>query len=396
MSLPCANPDYHLTPMRRCFPFVALLALIALLGQVQPPRVLVTLGAQHSVRTRNDLAGVHTRFVEEAEAWKIKRGLEMIREMGAPWIVEFFPWAYYEKAKGQRDFSAAERIVAHANRQGLTVIARLGFVPEWARPALTTFTYLDPERYGDFADFAAAFAGHFKGRVGHFIIWNEPNLQNEWGMRRVDPAGYAAMLRAVYPAIKRANPDAVVMAGALAPTIERNRDVALSDLEYLEEMYGALRGAHASEAQHATHAAAAEDVPSPIARFPWDALAAHTYGTTLPPEAPPDPGVINFRRVELLRAIMLKHGDPSPIYITEAGWNDDANWVNGVTPAERIHYTLRALDYARAHWPWVRCVAFWVFKLPAPARGYRDHFTFVTPSLEPLPIYDEVKRALAP
>jgi hypothetical protein len=41
-------------------------------------------------------------------------------------------------------------------------------------------------------------------------------------------------------------------------------------------------------------------------------------------------------------------------------------------------------------------VAFWVFKLPAPARGYRDHFTFVTPSLEPLPIYDELRRALVP
>ena len=391
VNLRRANPDYHLTPMRCCFPFIALLAMIALLGQVQPPHLPVTLGAQHSVRTRNALAGVHTRFVEEAEAWKIKRGLEMIREMGAPWIVEFFPWAYYEKGEGQRDFSAAERIVAHANRQGLTVIARLGFVPEWARPDSTTFTYLDPERYGDFADFAAAFAAHFKGRIGHFVIWNEPNLQNEWGMRRVDPAGYVAMLRAVYPAIKRANPDAVVMAGALAPTIERNRDVALSDLEYLEEMYGALRGA-----QQATRAAAAEDVPSSTVRLPWDALAAHPYGATLPPEAPPDPAVINFRRVELLRAIMLKHGDPSPVYITETGWNDDTNWVNGVTPAERIHYTLRALDYARAHWPWVRCVAFWVFKLPAPARGYRDHFTFVTPSLEPLPIYDEVKRALAP
>jgi len=70
--------------------------------------------------------------------------------------------------------------------------------------------------------------------------------------------------------------------------------------------------------------------------------------------------------------------------------------VNGVTPAQRIDYTLRALDYAKSNWPWVRSVAFWVFKLPAPARGYRDHFTFVTPSLEPLPIYEEVKRALTP
>ncbi|BCX04792.1 MAG: hypothetical protein KatS3mg053_2730 [Candidatus Roseilinea sp.] len=365
--------------LHRLAPLVALGALAGLLLQIRPPQLPVTLGPQQAVVTRNTLAGMHTRFVEEAEAWKIKRGLEMIREMGAPWIVEFFPWAYYEKAKGQRDFSGADRIVDHARRQGLTVIARLGFVPEWARPPASTFTHLDPPHYGDFADFAAAFAAHFKGRVSHFIIWNEPNLQNEWGMRRVDSAAYVEMLRVVYPAIKRANPDAVVLAGALAPTIERNRDVALSDLAYLEEMYAALA-----------------DRPSPIASRPWDALAVHTYGTTMPPEQPPDPGTINFRRAELLRAIMQAHGDDSPIYITEAGWNDDVNWVNGVTPAQRIEYTLRALDYAQDHWPWARCVAFWVFKLPAPARGYRDHFTFVTPSLEPLPIYEEVRRALVP
>ncbi|MCS6848401.1 MAG: cellulase family glycosylhydrolase [Anaerolineae bacterium] len=364
---------------RRLIPLLAFVALAWLLLHVRPPQLLVTLGPQQSVVTRNVLAGMHTRFVEEAEAWKIKRGLEMVREMGAPWIVEFFPWAYYEKAKGQRDFSGADRIVDHANRQGLTVIARLGFVPEWARPPDSTFTHLDPPHYDDFANFAAAFASHFKGRVSHFIIWNEPNLQNEWGMRRVDPAAYVEMLRAVYPAIKQANPDAIVLAGALAPTTERNRDVALSDLAYLEEMYATLA-----------------DLQTPTSNLPWDALAVHSYGTTMPPEEPPAPEKINFRRVELLRATMLVHGDDAPIYITEAGWNDDVNWVNGVTPAQRIDYTIRALDYARVHWPWVRCVAFWVFKLPAPARGYRDHFTFVTPSLEPLPIYEEVQRALVP
>jgi hypothetical protein len=371
--------------MRRILPVLCLVVLMGLLLQIRPPQLLVTLGPQQTVHTRNALTGMHTRFVDEAEAWKIKRGLEMVREMGAPWVVEFFPWAYYEKAKGEFDFSSADRIVDHANRQGLTVIARLGFVPEWARRTTqdgreTTFTYIDPQNYVDFADFAAAFATHFKSRVQHFIVWNEPNLQNEWGMRRVDPAAYVQMLRVVTPAIKRANPNAIVLAGALAPTIERNRDVALSDLAFLEEMYLAARQT--------------SNVNGAIADLPWDALAAHTYGTTMPPEEAPDVSKINFRRVELLREVMLKHGDESPVYITETGWNDDTNWVNGVSPAQRIDYTLRALDYAKTNWPYVRCMAFWVFKLPAPARGYRDRFTFVTPSLEPLPIYEEIKRTL--
>ena len=69
------------------------------------PRPLVTVGPQQTVVTVNPKMGVHTRLTDEVEEWKIKRTLEMVREMGAPWIVEYFPWAYVEpdgraKARG--------------------------------------------------------------------------------------------------------------------------------------------------------------------------------------------------------------------------------------------------------------------------------------------------------
>jgi polysaccharide biosynthesis protein PslG len=377
-----------------------LAALVWLLSLARPPEVLVTLGLQQSVVTRNDLAGMHTRFIDEAETWKIQRGLAMIREMGAPWIVEFFPWAYLEPRKGQYQWQSAERIIDHANRQGLRVIARLGFVPEWARPnpnvQQTTSTYLDRSHYADFGEFAAAFAAHFKGRVDYIVIWNEPNLSGEWGMRPVDPAGYVELLRASYAPIKAANPDVMVLAGALAPTLEPAGSAqGLDDLLYLEQMYGAL----SDDGRRTTDDAQSSIVnrQSSIQNRPYDAWAIHSYGRTAPPEEAPAPGVINFRRTELLREVMVRHGDGDvPAFITEAGWNDDTRWAFGVTPAQRIQFTLGAWDYAQANWPWVRCVAMWVFKLPAPAHGYRDRYTFITPSLEPLPIYDEVKKALVP
>ncbi|HRA00531.1 MAG TPA: beta-galactosidase [Thermoflexales bacterium] len=369
----------------------ALLAgIFWLISQARPPQLLVTLGEQQAVRTANPIAGVHTRFVDEVEEWKIKRGLEMAREMGAGWVVEFFPWAYYEGRQGARDFSGADRIVDHANRQGLKVIARLGFVPAWARPKTlpdgrpTTFTHLDPEHYADFAAFAAAFAAHFRGRITQIVIWNEPNLSGEWGLRPVDPAAYARMLQVVYPAIKQANPDAQVLAGALAPTLETDRNGALNDLVYLEEMYAALEDGRPKTA---------DGLPSYVSR-PFDGISMHSYGRNAPPDEAPAPDRINFRRTELLREVMLKHGDTAPVFITEAGWNDDPRWVFGVSPAQRIAYTLGAWDYARAHWDYVRCVAMWVYKLPAPENSYRDHFQFITPGLEPLPIYEEAKRHL--
>ena len=194
-------------------------------------------------------------------------------------------------------------------------------------------------------------------------------------MRPVDPAGYVAMLQKVYPAIKAANPDTIVLGGALAPTLESEGSAGgLNDLTFLGRVYAALDGG---------------------AR-PWDALAVHAYGFDRPPEEAPAADRLNYRRVELAREIMRAHGDIGDVHITEAGWNDDPRWPQGVTPAKRIAYTLGAWEWASERWPWVKSVSMWVFKLPAPARNYRDRFTFITPSLEPLPIYEEVQKALAP
>ena len=110
-----------------------LLGLVVVLAGL-PSYPLVALGPQQKVHSLDPKMGIHTRLTDEVEPWKIKRTLEMVREMGATWVVEYFPWAYSEPSPGNFDWSHADLVVDHARRQGLTVIARLGFVPEWARP----------------------------------------------------------------------------------------------------------------------------------------------------------------------------------------------------------------------------------------------------------------------
>jgi hypothetical protein len=345
-----------------------MLALIALRA-IAPPHVLVVLDPPQHVITANPLVGVHTRLTDEVEEWKIQRTLRMVREMGSPWVVEYFPWPYIEPAKGDYNWSHADAVIKHAENQGVAVIARLGWVPEWAREKETTFTHLDAAHYDDFADFVASFAARYRGRMDHIIIWNEPNLSFEWGYRPVDPEEYAEMLKAVYPCAHAANPDAVVLAGALAPTLEPEGSPAgLNDLLYLERMY---------EANAAPY---------------FDALSAHAYGLTQPPDAPPTPDALNFRRVELLREIMIAHGDEDkPVYVTEAGWNDHPRWAHAVRPAQRIEYTTDAYEWARQHWPWCRCVAMWAFRYPSPTYNYQDYYEFVTTDFEPRVIYLEVQ-----
>jgi hypothetical protein len=350
-----------------------ILALAWVFVGLAPPHPIVVLDPQQTVKTSNPLIGVHTRLTDEVEAWKIQRTLRMVREMGAAWIVEFFPWPYIEPTPGQYNWRHSDQVIEHARSQGLTVIARLGWVPDWARPEPeereTTLTYLGTEAYEDFAQFVGAFAHRYRDRVNHIILWNEPNLSFEWGFRPVDPAGYSQLLREVYPAAKIANPNLVVLAGALAPTLEPPGSPAgLDDLAYLEEMYQA--GA---------------------APF-FDGLAAHAYGLQAPPAAEPGSELLNYRRVELLRAIMVAHGDANKsVYITEAGWNDHPRWTASVTPAERIRYTIGAYEWAQQHWPWSTVVAMWVFRLPAPRHNYRDNYAFITTEFDPKPIYLEVQ-----
>lgn len=346
---------------------VALILLMTFL--VRPPGVLVVLGEPQQVQTTNPKVGVHTRLMDEVELWKIQRTLVLAREMGAAWIVEYFPWAYIEPEAGHYDWSHSDAIIAHAANQGLMVIARLGMVPEWARPdpeiQETTFTYLDEPAYEQFAAYAAAFAARYGDTVPYIIIWNEPNLSYEWGFRPVDPESYVKLLATVYPLVHQAHPNVKLLAGALAPTLEPEGSPAgLNDLLYLERIYEADGAAY------------------------FDGLAAHAYGLVFPPEAAPAPELLNFRRVELLRELMVRYGDADkPVFVTEGGWNDHPRWTWSVKPAQRVTYSLGAYALALDQWSWCPAVALWVFRTPTPLRNYQDYFAFVTSDFRERPIY---------
>ncbi len=349
---------------------VLLLLTIFIITLLQPAPLLITSGPAQTVYTKHPIVGVHTRLTDEVEPWKVQRSLQMVREMGASWIVELFPWAYYQGADGNIDWEHPDMVIEQANAQGLTVIARMGLTPAWARPADTSLNYLDEDAYADYAAFAAQFAARYQGKVTHMIIGNEPNLAFEWGYRPTTAVDYVQLLKVVYPAVKAANPDMIILAGALAPTLEpKGSPWGLNDLQYLAEMY---------EAGAADY---------------FDGLAVHSYGLTFPAEADPNPQILNFRRVELVREVMEKYGDEATkMYITEAGWNDHPRWTMAVRPGQRIQNSVDALRYAEENWPYVEMIGLWVFRFPAPSKSFMDYYTFVTPEFVKKPIYDAIQE----
>jgi polysaccharide biosynthesis protein PslG len=359
----------------------ALLAAIAItiaatqFLALRAPRAL-HLPPQQTVATTNAKLGIHTRLTGVGDEAYIRRSLEQVREMGAGWIVDLFPWAYVQpRSRYGYDWAGADMVVQHARRQGLTIVARLDIVPEWARPPDSSDRYLDEAHYDDYAAYVVAFLERYRPLgVRHVIIWNEPNLAFEWGRRTPDPVAYTALLKAVYPRVKAAVPDAVVIAGGLSPgpDIGDNAEVRMGDLRYISELY----------------AAGAQPY--------FDMWAVHNYGAQVGPEAPPYPEEVNFRRIEVVRDLLAYYGDgEKKLIITEGGWNDNPRWSAAVRPADRLRWTVAAYRMAEA-WPWLEAMCLWQFGTPWQARTYQDNWNFAASDGTPKAIYWAVREAFVP
>jgi hypothetical protein len=324
--------------------------------------------------------GANFFLAREVEHWKQEKTLEMAKAAGIGWIKQQFSWEEIEpRRKGEFEWAKYDRIVDLAERYGMQIIARLDRPPDWTR-VNNQFKTRPPDDLDDYGDFVYAFVKRYRGRVRYIQIWNEPNLSAEWGFERVDAVAYARMLEVAYDRAKEANPAVVVLSGPLAITLE---DASMrgnhNDLIYLEQMYQAGGGDH------------------------FDVLSANAFGLDLPPEDPPDPGVLNFRRVELHREIMERYGDGAkPVWINEYGWNsppqtfpDELLTWERVSEEEQADYTARGIAWAREHWPWVGVINIWYFRqvgdVPPDRAAY--YFAMVDPEFNPRPVYEAVRKA---
>jgi hypothetical protein len=315
----------------------------------------------------------------EVELWKQEKTLAMARDAGIGWMKQQFSWEEIEpQGKGAFDWAKYDRIVDLAARYGLQVIARLDRPPDWTRQD-NRFKTRPPDDLEDYGDFVYEFVRRYRGRVGYVQIWNEPNLSAEWGFQRVDAVAYTRLLEIAYRRAKEADPGVVVLSAPLAITLE---DASMrgnhNDLVFLEQMYQAGAGAF------------------------FDILSANAFGLDRPPEDPPDPNVLNFRRVELQRAIMERYGDTGkPIWINEYGWNsapatfpDEILTWERVSQAEQADYTARGIAWARQHWPWLGVINIWYFRqvgdIPPDRPAY--YFALVDPEFNSRPAYESVRR----
>jgi len=323
--------------------------------------------------------GVQAHFLEQDPGQIINA----IKGMGFNWVKQQVRWEFYEPSRGQYNFGELDRMVDACNANGINVLFSVCAAPDWATSGGNHY----PANYQDFWNFMGALAEHFKGRVKAYEVWNEQNLQREWGSP-LSASDYVRLLAGAYQAIKAHDPNAIVVSGAPTPTGVNDGVTAINDRIYLEQMYQAG-----------------------LARW-CDAVGIHPSGFANPPDAhwpegdDPNRGYDDhpsffFRNtMEDYRNIMVKYGDGAKkLWPTEFGWPTVDNlgvppapgypFAADINEAQQAQYLVRAYQMGR-NWGWVGVMFLWNLNF-GPVCGAADEkaaYSIVRPDWSPRPAYN--------
>lgn len=282
--------------------------------------------------------GINVALERYASAHEVVEAIAGLQDLGYGTLRQRLSWAEIEPAPGEFHWGRWDYILELARAEGFEIILVLDRAPAWARaPQEQENPYAPPQNPADYARFVAAVAERYRDHVLAYQIWDQPNIHPHWGLGPVDPAGYVKLLAAAAPAIRAADPQALIIAGGLAPNLEtggRN----MSDVQFVHGIY--RRGAGQ-----------------------WfDVLGVKAHGFWSGPyDRRVSPEVLNLSRVILLREEMVRRGDGhKPIWSLDGGWVAlPEGWQGSPSPMGSDDPALQAgrlrlaMQRVQQEWPWM-------------------------------------------
>ncbi len=151
-----------------------------------------------------DGLGVNIHFTGEPA-----RDLDLIQAGGFKVIRMDFHWSGIEKQKGVYDFSAYDQLTEGLAKRGIRALYILDYSNNLYEKERSVRT---EEGRRAFAAYAAAAAKRYRGRGILWELWNEPNIS--FWQPQPSANDYMALARAVFPAIRAADPEAIRIAPA--------------------------------------------------------------------------------------------------------------------------------------------------------------------------------------
>lgn len=183
-----------------------------------------------------DRFGISPDNIEFEEPAVRDRLLDSFAAMGAQWIRFDVKWEVIQnRGSATYDFDRYDELANAARARGLKILGTLAYAPPWARSSACSSNFMcEPRDANEYATWAARTVDHFKGQISHWEIWNEPNIPGFW-KPQPNAAKYAALVKAAYPRIKAANPEAFVLAGATSPA--PNDGSQIDEVTFMQQVY---------------------------------------------------------------------------------------------------------------------------------------------------------------
>lgn len=236
--------DALITLNRLTNPNTLSIGTVLRVPQISPPDNLPTLTPPTSP-TREVERGVEI-FLRGQTAEEILRWLS---DLDIQWVKVTVNWRELEPTPDAIEWSELDAVIDGLNAQGRKVMLTLTGAPDWARPSATDYVlsvtqYGPPDDVETFAQFAQRIATRYRSRVQAYEIWVEPNLRRSWldatstsrETVRLSSISYLSLLTAAAPAIRSADPDAIIISAGLAPTGLTSPRNAIADRLYLQTL----------------------------------------------------------------------------------------------------------------------------------------------------------------
>jgi hypothetical protein len=252
------------------------------------------------------------------------------------------------------DFSGLDAAVKDASARHLRVMFDVFRAPDWAegknRPSGDAVPpgAWRPNAHA-FEQFAQAlgkrYSGHYKGlpRVRYFEVWNEPNITKylapQWqGKQATGAKLYRLLLNRFYSGVKKAQPGAKVIGGAVSPFGDSRTDPLVPDrprtrpLVFLRELFCLHHNGKPAKCPSKPH---------------LDILSQHPLDFSKPPSYhafnPNDVEVADFHKVKrtLRAAERAHHVRPRghhQLWATEYSWYTNPPNPTGVSPKKQAKW----------------------------------------------------------
>jgi hypothetical protein len=228
-----------------------------------------------------------------------------------------------------------------------------------------------PANDANYAGFVNYLVNAFHGRVTAWEIWNEEDNSGWWNGTA---GGYAALLKAAYPAVKSADPKATVLVGGLTD----------NDGAYLSQLYA--DGAKGSFDAVGVHTDTACNIASPYS-FEYN-LGTRTVNQYF------------FLGFTSIHAVMVAAGDGAkPVYMTELGWSSTSaecqtgHWAGqklaGVTQPTQAVYLRQAYHcLAQPQYSYVKAAMWFELFNNGGTSAPLDNFGLLNQDFSPKPAFD--------